>query len=95
MVLSTGINLISDVIGNKGESGAIVFGIYSFLDKISAGVIIFALAKLPPFVSHLQSINDEQAGVVRMTVAILPMLAAVSGAVFVLFANVSEYLGQK
>jgi hypothetical protein len=54
MVLSTGINLISDVVGNKGESGAVVFGIYSFLDKISAGLLIYFLATLPPFVSHIQ-----------------------------------------
>ncbi len=49
MILSTGINLISDVIGSKGESGALVFGIYSFLDKISAGIIIFIIANLPSF----------------------------------------------
>lgn len=44
MILSTGINLISDVIGSKGDSGAFVFGVYSFLDKISAGLLIFFLA---------------------------------------------------
>ena len=56
MILSTGINLISDVIGSKGESGAFVFGIYSFLDKISAGIIIFFMANLPCF-SEGKSIN--------------------------------------
>jgi Na+/melibiose symporter-like transporter len=49
MVLSTGINLISDVIGSKGDSGAFVFGIYSFLDKISAGIVIFTVANLSCF----------------------------------------------
>jgi hypothetical protein len=57
MILSTGINLISDVVGSKGDSGAIVFGIYSFMDKISAGLFIYVLATLPPFASHLQSLN--------------------------------------
>lgn len=57
MVLSTGTNLISDVVGNKGESGAVVFGIYSFMDKISAGLFIYFLATLPPFASHLQSLT--------------------------------------
>jgi MFS family permease len=41
MVLATGINLISEVIGTKGEQGAFVFGIYSLLDKFSAGIAIF------------------------------------------------------
>jgi len=49
MILSTGINLISDVIGTKTDSGAIVFGIYSFLDKITAGIIIYLIANLPCF----------------------------------------------
>lgn len=49
MILSTGINLISDVIGSKGDSGAFVFGVYSFLDKISAGLLIFFLANLSCF----------------------------------------------
>jgi len=49
LILTTGINLISDVVGSKSESGAIVFGIYSFLDKISAGIIIFFIAQLSCF----------------------------------------------
>lgn len=41
MVLSTGINLISDVVGTKAKGGAFVFGIYSLLDKISSGIAIY------------------------------------------------------
>jgi hypothetical protein len=41
MVLSTGINFISDVVGTKAKTGAFVFGIYSLLDKFSAGIVIF------------------------------------------------------
>jgi len=41
MVLSTGINFISDVVGTKAKTGAFVFGIYSLLDKFSAGFVIF------------------------------------------------------
>lgn len=43
LVLATGINLISDVVGNKGKSGAFVFGIYSLLDKFSCGIAIFVI----------------------------------------------------
>jgi hypothetical protein len=41
MVLSTGINFISYVVGTKAKTGAFVFGIYSLLDKFSAGITIF------------------------------------------------------
>jgi len=43
LVLSTGINLISDVVGNKAKTGAFVFGIYSLLDKFSSGIVIFVI----------------------------------------------------
>jgi Na+/melibiose symporter-like transporter len=41
MVLSTGINFISDVVGTKAKTGAFVFGCYSLLDKFSAGAVIY------------------------------------------------------
>lgn len=41
MILSTGVNFISDIIGSKAKSGAFVFGVYSLLDKFSAGIVIF------------------------------------------------------
>jgi MFS family permease len=44
MVLGTGINLISEVVGEKGSKGAFVFGIYSFCDKITVGVIIYLVS---------------------------------------------------
>ncbi len=40
MILSTGVNFISDVIGSRAKSGAFVFGVYSLLDKFSAGLVI-------------------------------------------------------
>lgn len=43
LVLSTGINLISDVVGGKAKTGAFVFGIYSLLDKFSSGIAIFVI----------------------------------------------------
>lgn len=49
LLLATSINLISDVVGSRGDSGAVVFGVYSFLDKVSAGVVIYLVAKLPCF----------------------------------------------
>jgi len=43
MVLSTGINFISDVVGTKAKTGAFVFGCYSLLDKFSAGIVIYLI----------------------------------------------------
>lgn len=47
LVLSTGINLISDVVGADGSKGAFVFGVYSFLDKISSGLAIYFIISSP------------------------------------------------
>ena len=44
-MLSTGVNLISDVVGAKAKSGAFVFGIYSMLDKIAVGIGIFLVGE--------------------------------------------------
>lgn len=44
MILSTGINLISDVIGTKTDTGALVYGLYSFLDKLSTGLFIYYIS---------------------------------------------------
>jgi hypothetical protein len=41
LVLSTGINLISDVVGTRGKNGAFVFGTYSLLDKFASGLAIY------------------------------------------------------
>lgn len=47
--LNTGITLISDVIGLRGSSGAFVFGMYSFLDKIASGVVLFVCTESSHF----------------------------------------------
>lgn len=49
LVLNTGISLISEVIGVRGNSGAFVFGCYSFLDKIACGIALFIITALPSF----------------------------------------------
>ena len=49
LIIILGITLISDVIGLRGSSGAFVFGSYSFLDKISSGIVIFVCSNGPYF----------------------------------------------
>lgn len=44
-MLNTSTSLISDVIGADSESSAFVYGIYSFLDKMANGFLLFYLVK--------------------------------------------------
>jgi hypothetical protein len=39
-ILSTGLNFISDVVGERGKTGAFVFGVYGLGDKVSAGLVV-------------------------------------------------------
>lgn len=49
LVLSTGINLISDVVGVKSKNGALVFGVYSLADKFASGLAIYFITASPLF----------------------------------------------
>jgi hypothetical protein len=51
--------MISDVIGLRGSSGAFVFGFYSFLDKISAGIAIFVCTN-GSFFKEKENIRSSQ-----------------------------------
>lgn len=91
MILSTGINLISDVIGSKGDSGAFVFGVYSFLDKISAGLIIFFMANLTCFTDG-KVITDDDKLWIKISVIIIPTIAVILSSLITFFYNISEYM---
>ena len=41
MMLNTSTSLISDVIGSESESSAFVYGIYSFMDKMANGILLY------------------------------------------------------
>jgi len=47
IALNTSINLIGEVIGLKSETGAIVYGIYSFFNKLGNGIVLFVIMVLP------------------------------------------------
>lgn len=59
MILSTGINFISDVVGAKAKTGAFVFGIYSLLDKFSAGIVIFLIGQTEAYSTDLNELTIE------------------------------------
>lgn len=50
ITLNTGIALISEVIGLKGEGGAFVYGCYSFLDKLASGIVLYLITSSPLFI---------------------------------------------
>ena len=68
--LNTGITLISDVIGLRGSSGAFVFGFYSFLDKISTGIVIFAFTEIERF-------KEKDLEYIRWVSVIVPAVSCV------------------
>lgn len=84
MVLATGINLISEVIGTKGEQGAFVFGIYSLLDKFSAGIAIFLITNSDSFTAH-------NSNFIRYMTVLVPSVACLGACLVVLFTPIQEY----
>lgn len=44
-LLNTATSIISDVIGDDGESSAFVYGVYSLFDKFSSGIVLFVMTK--------------------------------------------------
>lgn len=43
ILLNTATSIISDVIGDDKKSSAFVFGVYSFFDKMSSGILLFII----------------------------------------------------
>jgi uncharacterized membrane-anchored protein len=71
MMLNTSTSLISDVIGGDSESSAFVYGIYSFLDKMANGFLLFYLVKDFSYNAHA----------LRIIVSTIPTGAALGTAV--------------
>jgi hypothetical protein len=72
MMLNTSTSLISDVIGQDSESSAFVYGIYSFLDKMANGVMLFLLV----------AYYSTDAHALRWIVSTIPVLASVGTTLF-------------
>lgn len=67
MMLNTSTSLISDVIGQDSEASAFVYGIYSFLDKIANGFLLYYL------VAYYST--DDMA--LRLIVTVIPVGSAI------------------
>lgn len=90
MVLGTGINLISEVVGHRGSKGAFVFGIYSFLDKITVGVIIYLVSNSDSY-TKTDSLSIEDIEFIKLTITLIPGLSCLLGVLIVLFYPIPEY----
>ena len=85
MVLSTGINFISDVVGTKAKTGAFVFGIYSLLDKFSAGIVIFLIGRTTAYSTQdFHNLTADQINFIKYTMVLIPSLASVSATLIVI-----------
>ena len=84
LVLATGINLISDVVGTKGTSGAFVFGIYSLLDKFSCGIAIFIIGNAEAFNKKTSEVTDDDQTFIRLTMVLVPGVSCLLSSLIVL-----------
>ena len=91
LVLSTGINLISDVVGAKAKTGAFVFGIYSLLDKFSSGISIFLIGNAQAYSKSSTDINDEDVFFIKLTMVLVPGSACLLSSLIVLSYPIEEY----
>lgn len=91
MVLATGINFISDVVGTKAKTGAFVFGIYSLLDKFSAGAVIFLIGNTQPYTKDVHLLDKSDQTFIKLTMVLIPALSAVLATLIVIFYPIQEY----
>ena len=74
--------MISEVIGIRGSSGAFVFGVYSFLDKLTNGIVLF-------LITNSNSFYD--ATYVRLCTVIIPSASVILAWVMILVGKAKDY----
>jgi Na+/melibiose symporter-like transporter len=84
LLLATGINLISEVVGSKGSTGAFVFGIYSLLDKFSSGIVIFMVGNTSAYSKESKDITLDDKSFIRMTMILIPGISCLLSSLIVL-----------
>jgi Na+/melibiose symporter-like transporter len=84
MVLSTGINFISDVVGTKAKTGAFVFGIYSLLDKFSAGAVIYLVGSTTAYTNEPKDLTSDEISFIKYTTILIPMISCMGATIIVM-----------
>ncbi|EGR32497.1 major facilitator superfamily protein, putative [Ichthyophthirius multifiliis] len=82
--LNTAINLISEVIGLRGAGGAFVFGSYSFLDKISTGIVLFIITESSLF-------KDGNESFIRWVTVIVPIASSILSWILIMVGKAKDY----
>lgn len=95
MVLSTGINFISDVVGTKAKTGAFVFGVYSLFDKFSAGAVIFLLGNTEAYTKEPKDLTEGEISFIKYTMVLIPALSSVLATLIVIAYPIQEYSQNK
>jgi len=83
--MNTGTTLIGEVVGEKGSSGAFVFGAYSFVDKITIGIILYLVVNM----RDLSSADNIE--YVKVTSSLIPAGAALAAWILVMLGKAADY----
>ena len=79
IMLNTSTSLISDVIGNDAENAAFVYGMYSFMDKVMNGTLLFFL---------VDSFSKDNPDALKIIMAVVPITCSI-------LAYALSYFGHK
>jgi len=90
LVLSTGVNLITEVIGDKGKKGAFVYGFYGLIDKCVVGGSVYFVTHSGAY-SNDGELTPDEVSYVRNTMISIPAISLIVATVAVLFFKVPEY----
>lgn len=71
------INFICDIIGSNASKGGFVFGAYSFMDKISTGVVVY-------FITSGQQLDSS--GFIKILILFLPPLFSLGSCLMICLA---------
>lgn len=80
-LMVTTVSLEADLVGSDTESGAFVYGSMSFTDKLSNGIVVLA-------VQFAHSGTDGHAQFYRYIVTVIPIVAAIVGALSTMLINI-------
>jgi Na+/melibiose symporter-like transporter len=75
------------VVGNKGKSGAFVFGIYKF----ACGIVIFLVGIADSYNRAQTEITEDDKSFIRMTMVLIPGGACLLSSLIVLSYPIEEY----
>lgn len=97
ITLSTSNNMINEFIGLKSKKASIVFGTFSFFDKITNGLIIY-FAMNSSYFRGLQAgeLTDENVFFMKFVQGIIPGVAGViAWCMHIMFVDIQGYKNEK